>query len=86
MTTQTAHDQLQTLAQFLVASLLPEDADFMVKITEQRGVTQVIIQTPEQLRGMVIGKSGLIVKSLRQIISAAQLGDPGRKIEVDIAD
>lgn len=83
---QSPEAKLLELSEFLVRSLLPQDADLQLKIAERRGVTQVIIQTPEQYRGAIIGKSGVIAKSLRQILSAAKLGDSLYKVDVEIAD
>lgn len=82
----TPEQRLTELSEFLVASLLPENADFMVKLVERRGVLQVVIQTPEQFRGAIIGKSGMIAKSLRQIMSSVALDDPRYKVDVEIAD
>lgn len=84
--TQSPEAKLLELAEFLVRSLLPQDAELNLKLSERRGVTQVVIQTPEQYRGAIIGKSGVIAKSLRQIISAAKLGDSLYKVDVEIAD
>lgn len=84
--TQSPEAKLLELAEFLVRSLLPQDAELNLKLSERRGVTQVVIQTPEQYRGAIIGKSGVIAKSLRQIIGAAKLGDSLYKVDVEIAD
>ena len=85
-TEKTPIEQITDLAQYLVAGLVPEDADVKINARERRGEVTVQINADSAYRGAIIGKSGVIVRALRQVLSAGRFGDGISRIDVDIAD
>lgn len=85
-TEKTPMEQITDLAQYLVAGLVPEDADVKINTRERRGEVTVQINADAAYRGAIIGKSGVIVRALRQVLSTGRFGDGISRIDVDIAD
>lgn len=73
------------LARFVAQSMLPEpDRDAVkVRASMKRGQLLVEIAVPDDYRGLLIGRGGHMIRSMRSLLAAADLEAPST-VSLDI--
>jgi predicted RNA-binding protein YlqC (UPF0109 family) len=73
------------LTRYIVASMIPADSHEEIEVSAawNSGQLKVNLSVPDEFRGMLIGRSGHMVRSIRQVLNAASLDVPGG-VELDI--
>ena len=71
---------------YLLTNILPEDTVITITETEEEGdVVRLKVEIPEELRGIVIGKSGMNIKSIRNLVGIIARRE-NKRVEIDIVD
>jgi predicted RNA-binding protein YlqC (UPF0109 family) len=73
-----SRQKFRALAQYVAQSMVAdEDRDKIeVKTRIDRGELEVLLKVPDNYRGLFIGRSGHMVRSLRHLIAAANIEAP----------
>jgi len=80
-----SEEQAVELVRFLVTSILGEDVDLELETEQEPGEFRIDIHVPSEVRGRIIGRHGRAARSMRNILTAADLDLPGR-VTLDIVD
>lgn len=73
------------LVRFMVTSILGEDVDLELEAESDPGELCINVHVPSEVRGRIIGRHGRAARSMRNILTAADLDLPGR-VTLDIVD
>ncbi len=67
---------MKELTSFLIKNLVDHPEDVAVSMSEDDGVTQLLVSVADEDKGKVIGKQGRVIKAIRSVIgvSAAKNG------------
>lgn len=76
---------MKQFLEYVVPNLVTHPEDVRVTEEEKDGVLQLMIQVNPEDVGRVIGKSGKIIKSLRQLVRVMAIKQ-GTRVNVDVAD
>jgi predicted RNA-binding protein YlqC (UPF0109 family) len=71
---------------YLLTNILPEETVITITEIEEEGdVVRLKVEIPEELRGVVIGKSGMNIKSIRNLVGIIARRE-NKRVEIDIVD
>lgn len=84
-TSEEGEKQAVELVRYMVTSILGEDVDLELETEEEPGELCINIHVPSEVRGRIIGRHGRAARSMRNILTAADLDLPGR-VTLDIVD
>ena len=78
MSNAELRQKYRALAHYMAASMVAEeDRDKIEVLTRvDRGSLEVLLRVPDDYRGLFIGRSGHMVRSLRHLLDAANLDAP----------
>ncbi len=71
---------------YLLTNILPEETAITITEEAEEGdVVRLKVEIPEELRGVVIGKSGMNIKSIRNLVGIIARRE-NKHVEIDIVD
>lgn len=74
---------MKELAAFLAKKLVDRPEDVEVSVSEEDGVTQLLLSVSDEDKGKVIGKQGKVIKAIRSVVGIAA-AKQDRRVMLDL--
>ena len=82
---EDSEEKAVELVRYMVRSIIGDDVDLELETEYEPGEFCINVHVPADMRGRIIGRHGRAARSMRNILTAADLGLP-RRATLDIVD